>query len=180
MLLSRGVMIRGYITRGRIYHQGSEFYGTGYHEAYKRESGVTAFKIEADEKGTPFVEIDPTVCDFIRSSTDSCVRKMFDRYVKEDGTLVALFLFKRISHSFVIGGFGANRFDAEKEKGANQNVRKGLINLKARVMEHVDRTNEKALQKTRHYIAALDHQLVVCDRTDEMIDRLERPSPNTR
>lgn len=180
MLLSKGVMVRGYITRGRIYHQGAEFMGTGYHEAYRREAGVSAFKQEADEKGTPFVEVDSAVSDYVRDETDRCVREMFGRYVKADGDLTALFPFKRLAHSFAIGGFGVPPFDPEKEKANNENVRKSIHRMKARLMEHVDEGNAPALAKTRHYLTALDAQLAACDKTDEVIESLASPTRSRR
>lgn len=175
-LLLKGVMVRGYITRGQIYHHGNSFMGTGYHTAYQKEAGVTAFKQEADEKGTPFVEVDESVRTYIANETDACVRQMFERMVKRDGDVTALFPFQSFSHSFIIGGgFGRPKFDAEKEKKNNNVYRNNLTSLKMRVMEHVDPANVKAMAKARHYIAALDEQLVVCDKTDEFIDDLVKP-----
>ena len=43
-------------------------------------------------------------------------------------------------------------------------------------MKYVDPTNESAMQKVKHYIAALDAQLEACDKTDKTIDALCRPS----
>ncbi len=60
-LLPKGIMCRGYITRGLVYHTDTQLVGSGYQEAYSKEGTVTAFKREADERGTPFVEVDPTV-----------------------------------------------------------------------------------------------------------------------
>jgi len=176
-LLTKGVLVRGYITRGPIYHEGTEFYGTGYHNASRREASVTAFKMEADEKGTPFVEIDPSVCSYISAHGDKCVQDMFSRFVKEGGGVTGLFPFKRLAHSFIVDGFRGPPFDSDKEKDSNNNVRKSLNSLKERVMEYVDASNEAAVRKTRHYIAALDAQLKVCDQTDEMIDFLNQPYP---
>lgn len=177
VLLTKGILIRGYITRGSIYHHANQFMGTGYHAAYEREANVTSFKRQADEKGTPFVEIDPVVCEYIRDSTDKCVKDMFKRYVKSDGDLTAIFPFQVFSHSFVIGGYGAPPFDPAKEKKNNENVRVGIRSLKERVMQYADPKNEKAMKKIVHYIAALDEQLSVCDKTDKAIDVLCRPFP---
>lgn len=173
-LLAKGVMVRGYITRGSIYHKGNAFLGTGYHTAYQKEAGVTAFKKEADEKGTPFVEVDPIVSSYVADQSDTCVLEMFNRFVKRDGEVTALFPFQRLSHSFAIGGFGMPEFDAQKEKKNNDIVRRNLIDFKERVLKYVDPGNEKAVAKVRHYIAALDEQLSICDRTDETIDALSR------
>lgn len=178
-LLSKGVMVRGYITRGPIYHEGDEFMGTGYHQALSRERDVTAFKQEADERGTPFIEVDPVVTDYVNDQDDVCVKEMFSRYVEGDGTVTAIFPFKRLSHSFMIGGFGQT-FDPEKEKRSNQVLREWLENFKERVMSFVDDSNSDAMRKANHYIRALDAQLEMCDKTDEMIDRLCSPFPAHR
>ncbi len=173
-LLMRGIMCRGYITRGPIYHVDGQIIGSGYQKAYQKEAQVEAFKREADERGTPFVEIDPAVCDYVSNYGDTCVKEMFSRFVKTDGCVTALFPFKRLEHSFIIAGFG-RVFDPEKEKQSNQNTRIMIGNLKERVMALVDQTNPKAVQKAEHYILALDAQLGVCNKTDAMIDRLITP-----
>lgn len=176
-LLQNGIMCRGYITRGNIFHtETPQFIGTGYQKAYENEGKVSAFKREADERGTPFVEVDRVVCDYIGKCEDRCVKEMFSRYVKDDGEVVALFPFQRLAHSFVIAGFG-QKFDPEKEKRSNQNVRRMLANLKERVMAYLDISNPSAVRKIEHYIQALDAQLAVCDWTDEMINLLNSPFP---
>jgi hypothetical protein len=178
MLLTKGVMVRGYITRGTIHHQGTEFLGSGYHKAYERESGVTAFQREANEKGTPFVEIDPSVCSYVQGIKDRCVREMFDRFTRTEGGVAALFPFKVLSHSFMIGG--AVPFDLAKEKQSNDDLRQSLTRMKQQVMQYVDAGNESAVRKARHYLAALDAQILQCDETDEMIDVLCQPFPARR
>jgi len=96
----------------------------------------------------------------------------------EDGT-TALFPFQRLSHSFVISGFGRT-FDAEREKEANNNMRKQIVTLKERVLYYVDSSNPRAMAKAQHYLRALDAQLIACDRTDEMITALCAPLPLRR
>ena len=170
-LLQNGIMCRGYITRGSIFHTDTQVIGTGYQKAYENEGRVAAFKREADERGTPFVEVDPVVCDYVKRCEDSCVRDMFSRLVRSDGEFVVLFPFQRLAHSFVIAGFG-QRFNPEREKKSNQNVRVIIESLKERVMAFVDKSNPGAVRKAEHYIQALNAQLAVCDRTDEIIGLL--------
>jgi len=176
-LLMKGIMCRGYITKGSIYHNNNQVIGTGYENAYLKESGVSAFKLEADERGTPFVEIDPVVCEYINNSTDKCVKEMFSRKTRTEDGITALFPFQRLSHSFIIGGFGQKEFDPNKEKESNNNVRKLLNNLIERIEGFIDPQNEKAKIKSRHYINAIKEQIAVCDKTDEMIDILCQPFP---
>ncbi len=179
-LLTRGIMCRGYITRGLIYHSDGQFIGSGYQEAYSREAQVRAFKRIADERGTPFVEVDPAVCEYVRDHGDWCVREMFSRFVKEDGRITVLFPFKRLGHSFIIGGGPLYRFDPEREKRANQKMREGIETLKERVTALVDRSNLDAVSKAEHYIAALDAQLEMCKETDDIINKLSIPISVTK
>ena len=154
-----------------IFHTPAQFIGSGYQNAFAKEASVEVFKQTEDEKGTPFVEIDPIVLKYIDEETDECVKKMFDRMVKRDGNSAALFPFSRLSHSFGIGGmFG--EFDPQKEKQSNQVLRAMLHKFKDQIMAYVNHDNERALQLAQHYIRALDVQLSECDQTDDMIDRL--------
>lgn len=57
-LLQSGIMCRGYITRGSIAHSEFTLIGAGYQKAVAAERQVTAFRCSADERGTPFVEVD--------------------------------------------------------------------------------------------------------------------------
>lgn len=181
-LLIKGIMCRGYITRGPIYHTSEpEIIGSGYQETLDREHQVSAFRRKADEIGTPFVEVDPAVCDYVRDHGDLCVKEMFSRYVKNDGVVTALFPFQRLRHSFIIGGWWpGHTFDPEKERQSNENIRSSIAIMKERVRTLVDRSRDDAVSKAEHYIADLDAQLEVCKETDEMIDKLCSSSPKRR
>ncbi len=168
-LLTKGVMCRGYITEGLIYHTDKQFIGSGYQEALSKESHVAAFKRKADES-TPFVEVDSAVCDYIRDNGDSCVKEMFSRYVKKDGIVTALFPFQRLEHSFIIGDWHGHKFDPEKERESNKNTRIMIEKMKEAVIALVDQSRPDAKLKAEHYIAALDAQLDVCQNTDEFIN----------
>jgi len=170
-LLTKGILCRGYITRGSVFHTDTQFIGSGYQKACSQEKHVTAFRREAEKEGTPFVEIDPVVCTYVRDYGDSCVNEMFSRYVKEDSIVTALFPFKKLAHTFIIAGFGRT-FDTEKEKQSNQNMRAMIKNFKERIMPFLDHPDSDVVRKVEHYIAALDAQLEVCKGTDEMIDVL--------
>lgn len=176
-LLPKGIMCRGYITRGPVFHTENQIIGSAYQRAYTNEANVEVFKRNANERGTPFVEIDPIVSTYVKDSTDSCVEEMFNRFVKRDGDIAALFPFQRLSHSFGIGGMFGD-FDPVKEKQTNQKMREIIISMKCRVMTFVDQNNPSAAQKAEHYTRVLDDQLVICNTTDEIIDKLCAPSVN--
>jgi hypothetical protein len=169
--MHKGVMCRGYITRGSIYHTPMQFVGSGYQEAYSKESQVSAFKRNADERGTPFVEIDSIVCEYVKNCGDDCVKRMFSRFVKTEGPATALFPFQTLQHSFAIGGF-RREFDAVREKRSNENVRRLIEKLKDRLMVYVNQSNPSAVSKAEHYLKALDRQLEISGRTDEIIEML--------
>ena len=178
-LLRKGVLIRGYVTRGNIHHAGAVVLGTGYHSAYRREQGVTAFRLDGDEVGTPFVEIDPVVQEYIRTKTDACVRDMAERMTKSDGDVMAIFPFKRLSHDFVIAGRGV-RFDAAREKASNAMMRDRIRGYRDAIASEPGGTSESVARKIRHYVTALDAQIALADRTDRMIDSLGEPAAPSR
>jgi hypothetical protein len=170
-LLTKGIMCRGYITRGLVYHKDDQIIGSGYQKAYGKESQVTAFKREADERGTPFVEVDPVVYSYVEDHGDSCVKGLFARYVKTDGEATVLFPFQMLAHTFIIASVGYT-CDPQKEKQSDQNMRLIIENARQRVMALVDQSNPSAVSKAEHYIAALDAQLEMCARIDKIIDTL--------
>lgn len=178
-LMTRGIMCRGYIKRGRVYHTESQVIGTGYQEAYAAESKVSAFKHEADERGTPYVEVDSDVTAYIDSQTDACVKEVFKRMVKRDGETVVLFPFQRLHHSFIVAGFGRT-FEPERELKSNDNLRNNIKLYKAKIEAFIDPSNAAAQAKAIHYLRALDEQLLACDKTDEAIHTLSRPFSGQR
>lgn len=173
-LLRMGIMCRGYIKRGLIYHTKTHQIGTGLSDAVEKEQKVSVFRQDANERGTPFIEIDSRVVEYVQTQPDQCVKEMFSRYVKTDGHLTALFPFKRLNHSFVIAGFG-QKFDPAKERASVNVVRGWIRNMKEGVLRHINQSDPKAVSKGNHYIRMLDDQLKACDITEEMIDRLMLP-----
>jgi hypothetical protein len=172
-LLNEGLLCRGYITRGMIYHTESQFIGTGYQKAVDKEKTVKAFSRHDDDLGTPFVEIDAVVRDYVVNSKDKCVGDIFSRLVKDDGTVTAIFPFQLLATSFLID----ERFNAEEQKQSNRNLRNRIHGIKDTMRKYVDQTNLKAVRKVEHYLSALDAQLEVCNRTNHVIDVLSKPFP---
>ena len=173
-LLARGLMCRGYIKKGKIFHTKTQVLGTGYQDAYAAESGVSAFRREADERGIPYVEVDSEVAAYVDGQSDKCVKEMFGRMTGTDGDTVVLFPFKRLQHSFIIAGLGIS-FDPEKELIANNNLRSNIHRYKEKIWSFVDLVNPSAVSKANHYIGALDAQLVACDQTEQAIRDLTLP-----
>ena len=157
-LLKMGIMCRGYIKRGLIYHTKAHQIGTGLNDAVDKEKEVSVFRQDANERGTPFIEIDPGIVEYVEAQSDQCVKEMFSRQVKTDGDLTALFPFKRLNHSFAIGGFG-RKFNPEKEKASVNVVRGWIRNMKAGVSKHINQSDPKTVSKGNHYIRMLDEQL---------------------
>jgi hypothetical protein len=176
-LLTKGVLCRGYIGRGNVYHTERQVIGTGYINAYLNEGKVSAFR--RDDKGTrtPYIEVGPEVVSYINDQPDETVKRVFKRLTASDGALTVLFPFSRLSHSFVISYKGSpfGEFKPEKEKESNAAMRGNVERLKDKMLELVDQEDEDAMRKIAHYIVLLDQQIAVADQIDEMIDNLSRP-----
>jgi hypothetical protein len=145
----------------------------------EKEKQVSFFKVEADESGTPFIEIDVSVTDYIAAQPDHCVKEMVGRMVHTDGDLTAIFPFKRLNHSFMIGGFGLPPFDPEKERRSLNVVRGWIRRMQQHVSSFVDTSNAGAVRKADHYLRILEQQLVACDDTESAIDALGQPFSNS-
>jgi len=170
-LMRQGLMCRGYITKGSVHHTRTQIVGTGYQRAYEMESQVSAFKVQADEQGTPFVEVEAVVANIINDSSDKCVKEMFSRMVKSDGDVVAIYPFQRLGHSFIVN----SNFSPEKEMAQVQVIREAIYWFKDNLRNSVDVSNESANRKVNHYVRALDEQLQNCDKMDQMIVALTKP-----
>jgi hypothetical protein len=111
-LFSKGALCRGYMTRGNIFHDDHQFIGTGYVHAVENEKSVAFMRADVEEEGTPFIQIDETVTDYVRSESDECVRKMFARIVRSDETYTAIYPFEAMSKvpsSLITWDFGARQ-----------------------------------------------------------------------
>jgi hypothetical protein len=176
-LLLKGLMCRGYIKRGLIYHSERDVFGPGHVDVVEKEKQVSFFRSDSDSSGTPFIEVDKNVVDYIATQPDACVKEMTGRMMFTEGGLTAIFPVKRLNHSFMIGGFGMPKFDPEKEKASLNNVRGWIRQMKLDVQKYIDHDNASAVMKGNHYIRMLDQQLLACDKTEQAIDSLSRPFP---
>lgn len=170
-LLRKGLMCRGHVRQGKIYHRDGVLIGPGYQEAANREKAVTAFKRDADDRGTPFVELDASVRDYVASCGDQCVVTMYKRMVKEDEEVAAIFPFNRFGK---LAGFGIEAqfqdFDRDRARASVERARQRLLNLRMELRRHVDPANTSAVRKVEHYELALEDELRAFDDLDEMIE----------
>ena len=63
-------MCRGYIKRGQIYHTEQRQIGTGLSDVVEREKVASIFKLDSDERGIPFIEIDRDVIQYVEHQPD--------------------------------------------------------------------------------------------------------------
>jgi hypothetical protein len=145
-MLKKGILVRGYITRGSIYHDGYRFIGSGYHQAYKKEGKVVVFQQDAKDKGTPFIEVGRMVLDYVNSLEDQCVKEAFSYHVMGDETGTAIFPFKAFNIS-IGSGLHGQQSDLARDRRSIQILREGLLALRERVMSLVENSDLRARQK---------------------------------
>ena len=171
-LLTKGIMVRGYVSKGNVYHKGSQIIGSGYVDAYRREKKVGAFGLPQGTASTPFVEIDPVVVSYINDQTDKCVREMFKRMTKEDPNGIAvIFPFQRLS---AIAGF--NIMNAERCRKNLRVTRDAIGMFLQRLDTQSPDSNSEASQKSFYYKKLLQEQLEECDRIEDTLERLSGPA----
>lgn len=174
-LLQSGILCRGFVTAGKVYHTESQIIGPAYQAAYESESTVTAFRRMADEKGTPFIELDDEVSRYVADQKDECVKTMFERFTSFDGSKYAVFPFKALDHEFSFGGASGEVQYDEDRRGVDV-IRGWIADMKRLVLESCEAGGPRAAVKAQHYLDALDRQLVELDRIEEMILFMQQPA----
>lgn len=163
-LLCHGIMCRGYIVTGKVLHEGNKIIGTGYQYALDMEAKF----------GIPFVGIDSKVDDFVADHTDSCVQRTYSNLVLKNKDFIALFPFRDISDSFIIGSFMGIPFDVEKYKNSNKKNRVFIEKIMKLLIKHTDIENKKAVEKTKVYIQEIIKELIGTRETDDLLNELNR------
>ena len=166
-LFSRmGLMCRGYVKRGLIYHTSDHCVGSGLGDVVEGEQKVSIFRTESGERGTPFIEVDRNVLQYVEDETsDSCVREMFSECVRKDGDTAAIFPFTRLDP----GIFGDGSEGPNEKIQTVDTVRSWIDRSKKMISRHVDPSSESARRKEGCLIRMLDSQLALCDRMERQI-----------
>jgi hypothetical protein len=172
-ILHKGALCRGLITRGNIYHKPDQFFGTGYMRAYRGEEHVAFLRADSGEKGTPFIQIDDTVIRYVRDETDDCVRKMFGRITRTDGTYSAIYPFDRLAR--VPSSVVARDFDPQKWKLAIQtSIGFRKANLSAFEAAELSATDETVKLKIKHYRRGLEEVIALLRARETQLDMMIR------
>ncbi len=164
-LLSQGIMVRGYITCGNVFHEDNRFIGTGYQKALEGEKKVTAFQESAVDGGPPFIEIDPEVVRYINDHGDECVKKMFKRMTKSEGNVTVIFPYKRLVDLAFANDF-SNGFDKHNLRA----IRSLIHNARQKVESFAPSSDPKATRKSKYYLKLLNDVREQCDRIEQELD----------
>lgn len=170
-MLNKGAQCRGMITRGNIYHQKEQFIGTGYQAAYKAEAGVAFLRADEAERGTPFIQIDPSVTSYVQEQTDGCVRKMFERLTLSDGTFTAIYPFKaltKIPSALVRPDFNPS----DMKQAVQRSLRFRHENLAEIRAEEKKAPDQRAKTKIQYYIRALEEIIASLHAKEAELDEM--------
>ena len=148
--------------------------GSGLSDVVSGEKQVSIFRLEAGELGTPFIEIDRNVIQFIDEEiSDSCVIEVLEDIVKREEDVAAIFPFKDLDP----GKFGGIALDPGKARRDIEVVRKWIEDAKIIVARNVDSRCSSARRKGRCLIRILDTQLSVCEQTEMLVDQMSEIFP---
>ena len=172
-LLSYGVMVRGYVTRGHIFHNHTQCIGVGFQRAWTEEKSVRAFRMSEEDGGTPFVEIDPEVERYIREETDACVVKMFDRMTRKDSDNDVTVLFPFQNLTSVAGG---NIAEPEKCRKDLSTIREWIRDYREKINLESPSLNPEASRKSKYYTKIIEDLLSECDEIEKFLNLGNRPA----
>ena len=174
LIMRRGLMCRGYLGMGPIYHSKDYCVGSGLGDVASEEKRVSFSGIEAEERGTPFIEIDGSVIQFIdHKISDRCTVDLLEDIVKREGDIAAIFPFERLDP----GKFGGVAHDPARARQDVAVVRKWIEDAKRLVAQHVDSRCASARRKGNCLTRILDNQLLVCEQTETLIEQMSEIFP---
>ena len=167
-------MCRGYIKRGPLYHTADYCVGSGLGDVVKQEKNVSIFKTEDSECGTPFIEVDRNIDQYVNDEvSDECVKEMFSRIVKSEGDVAAIFPFRNLDPEIFWNG----SMGSDEQRRTIATVRAWIGNAQEMMCRHVDPSNESAVQKEQCLLKILEAQDDVCNRLEREIDQMASPFP---
>lgn len=171
LLLDEGELTRGFITRGNIYHTDTQFIGTGYINAYGGEREVSFLTTNELSLGTPFIQLDSDVVAYVRANDDGCVRKMFDRVTKSDGTNTAIWPFDRLAtipSAAIDESFDPKGWKLEIQKS----IAYGLKNLAAFEAAESAATTERAKAQIRIFKNEMRKVIERLEHRSQQVDHM--------
>jgi hypothetical protein len=170
-LLVAGHLCRGFITRGRILHTQNQFIGSGYQNAVEGEKRVSIFQVDGLDGGTPFIQVDSSICEYVANETDTSVMETFRRITESDGkdTAVSPFPALRKIPSTVIGpGFDPAKWK-DTIKDTKANIQKWLVQMEKAEIG----APESGKRKIAHYRRKLLEIMAVKDKEIAVMDRFQ-------
>ena len=174
LIMRKGLMCRGYVGRGSIYHSEDYCVGSGLSDVAGMEKQVSIFRTESGERGTPFMEIDRNVIQFVDEDiSDGCVIDVLKDIVKREEDVAAIFPFKNLDP----GKFGNIDRDPTKARRDIEIVRRWIEDAKRIVARHVDPGCSSARRKGLCLTRILDTQLSVCEQTEDLVDQMSEIFP---
>ncbi len=160
-LAQYGLLCRGYITRGEVYHTRNQVIGKGYIEAFKNEGKYSL----------PYTRIDEKLYTYILQSGDACAIEIFKRLTKNIGTDIVIFPIHNMVYVSAISG----EKNLEDEKKEIDSIIDELTNLKILTEKYIDKNHDKAVEKWEEFEKMIDEKIAENQRAKESIDRLSRP-----
>ena len=174
LITRTGLMCRGYVGRGPIYHTEDHCIGSGLGDVVEGEKNVSMYQTEEGEVGTPFIEVDQKVLQFLdKEVTDSCVTGVLEEIVKRKDGVAVIFPFKSLDP----GRFGSANLDRNKARQHVDVVRKWIEDAKKMIARHVDSSDEKVLRRANCLAEILNEQLMVCKSYEEAIGQMSEEFP---
>ena len=174
LIMRGGLMCRGYIGRGPIYHTEEYCVGSGLGDVVDGEKKVSVFRTEDGEVGTPFIELDDKVLQFLKNEvTDSCVVETLEDMVKGKDGIAAIFPFRSLDP----GRFGSANIDLEEATRYVHVVRKWIDGAKKMVNGNVGSNCQKVRRRVDILAQILNEQLVVCRQFEEEITKMSEDFP---
>lgn len=90
LLRRKGLLCRGHVVKGPIYHRDDVFFGKGYQKAYEGEKLAARLEVNGKQVGAPFIEVSDEIFSLIKLGGDSCINTVIDKMVSIENEYVVV------------------------------------------------------------------------------------------
>ncbi|SFN52991.1 hypothetical protein SAMN04487859_10465 [Roseovarius lutimaris] len=179
-LMQKGILVRGCLTRGSVYHNGRHIFGSGYHKALDGERSVTFSSKNEQDKRPPFVELSREVVEYQNTISDVQARETLAKLTLHRNSVSAVYPFNHMGlfldsiRQVYLSG------DVEEAQRRLIIIVEGLKNCRKLVEQGVDGAGEQEKRYANHYVECISEAVENLETRFQEMKSFNEPYPQAK
>jgi len=179
-LMQKGILVRGCLTRGSVYHDGRHIFGSGYHDALDGERSVTFSSKNEQDKRPPFVELSREVVEYQNTISDLQVQKTLAKLTLHRNSISAVYPFNQMDVFLdsIAQVYSSGNVDEAQRQFLI--IVEGLKKCRELVKQGVDGAGEQEKRYANHYVDSISKAIKNLETQFKEIQSFNEPYPQAK